>query len=66
MSQAFIKNDADTPEEPVRRQPSGRPNYVTQTGLAQLQAKVRELSELRADLLTSLAASRTLPSRTPR
>lgn len=51
MSQAFIKNDADTPEEPVRRQPSGRPNYVTPAGLALLQAKARELSALRADLL---------------
>jgi len=51
VSQAFIKNDADTPEEPVRRHPSGRPNYVTPAGLAMLQAKATELSALRASLL---------------
>jgi transcription elongation GreA/GreB family factor len=53
VSQAFIKNDADTPEEPVRRQPSGRQNYVTPAGLAQLHAKVKELSALRAGLLAA-------------
>jgi len=51
VSQAFVKNDADTPEEPVKRQPSGRPNYVTVTGLAQLEAKLLELTLLRAELL---------------
>lgn len=51
MSQAFVKNDADTPEEPVERQPSGRPNYVTPAGLAMLEAKIKELAALRARLL---------------
>ena len=51
MSQAFVKNDADVPEEPVERQPSGRPNYVTPAGLAMLEAKIKELVELRAKLL---------------
>jgi transcription elongation GreA/GreB family factor len=50
MSQAFMKNDADTPEEPVKRQPSGRPNYVTPAGLALLQARASELAALRAKL----------------
>jgi transcription elongation GreA/GreB family factor len=52
MSQAFIKNDADLPEEPVERRPSGRPNYVTPAGLAMLETKIRELVELRARLLS--------------
>ncbi|HBB67416.1 MAG: hypothetical protein A2081_01210 [Elusimicrobia bacterium GWC2_61_19] len=51
MSQAFVKNDADLPEEPVQRQPSGRPNYVTPAGLAMLEAKIKELAELRAGRL---------------
>jgi transcription elongation GreA/GreB family factor len=51
MSQAFVKNDADIPEEPVERQPSGRPNYVTPAGLAMLEARIKELVELRAGLL---------------
>jgi len=53
MSRAFVKNDGDTPEEPVRRQPSGRPNYVTPAGLALLQARAGELSALRASLLAA-------------
>lgn len=50
MSQAFIKNDGETPEEPVKRQPSGRTNYVTPRGLAQLKARAAELEALRARL----------------
>lgn len=51
MSRAFLKNDGETPEEPVKRQPSGRPNYVTPAGLAMLHARAGELSALRANLL---------------
>jgi transcription elongation GreA/GreB family factor len=51
MSQAFVKNDADIPEEPVERQPSGRPNYVTSAGRAMLEARVKELIALRAGLI---------------
>lgn len=53
MSQAFVKNDADIPEEPVERQPSGRPNYVTPAGLAMLETRIKELAELRARLLAA-------------
>lgn len=52
MSRAFVKEDSSVPEEPVRRQPSGRPNYVTPAGLAALKRRVEELSALRADLLS--------------
>lgn len=48
-----MKNDADTPEEPVERRPSGRPNYVTPAGLALLEAKIKELAQLRARLLAA-------------
>lgn len=50
MSRAFVKNDGDVPEEPVARQASGRPNYVTRSGLDMLEAKVLELDALRARL----------------
>ncbi|MCM2266153.1 MAG: GreA/GreB family elongation factor [Elusimicrobiales bacterium] len=50
MSRAFLKNDGETPEEPVKRLPSGRPNYVTPAGLAQLHARAAEVNALRARL----------------
>jgi transcription elongation GreA/GreB family factor len=53
MSRAFMKNDGETPEEPVARQPSGRPNYVTPAGLEMLRARITELTELRARLLAA-------------
>jgi transcription elongation GreA/GreB family factor len=40
------------PEDPLKRQPSGRPNYVTPGGLEQLKARVDELTALRGELLT--------------
>lgn len=52
MSRAFVKEDSDAPEEPLKRQPSGRPNYVTPAGLEQLKRKAAELAALRALLLT--------------
>ena len=51
MSRAFVKEDSGVPEEPLRRQPSGRPNYVTPAGLAWLKASVERLSALRTELL---------------
>ncbi len=51
MSRAFVKEDSSVPEEPLRRQPSGRPNYVTPSGLARLKASVERLTALRAELL---------------
>ncbi|MHB0995477.1 MAG: GreA/GreB family elongation factor [Elusimicrobiales bacterium] len=51
MSRAFVKEDSSVPEEPVRRQPSGRPNYVTPAGLAALKRRVEELLALRGELL---------------
>jgi transcription elongation GreA/GreB family factor len=53
MSRAFLKNDGEVPEEPVKRQPSGRPNYVTPEGLEALKTKIAELAALRARLLAA-------------
>ena len=52
MSRAFVKEDSPVPEEPLKRQPSGRPNYVTPGGLERLKAKLAGLTALRAVLLT--------------
>jgi len=48
MSRAFVNEDnvAAQADQPVERQVSAQPNYVTPTGLAQLQAKVAELQQL--------------------
>ncbi|WP_434558708.1 GreA/GreB family elongation factor [Pseudomonas sp. Z5-35] len=45
MSRAFVNEDnaAAQAEQPVERQVSTQPNYVTPAGLAQLQARVAEL-----------------------
>ena len=51
MSRAFVKEDSAVPEEPLKRQPSGRPNYVTPGGLERLKARAAELAVLRAGLL---------------
>ena len=53
MSRAFVKEDSDAPEEPRKRQASGRPNYVTADGRARLEGKVAELVSLRAALLAA-------------
>ena len=47
MSRAFVNEDqaADQVEQPVERQISSHPNYVTPQGLAELQAKVAQLHE---------------------
>jgi transcription elongation GreA/GreB family factor len=48
MSRAFVNEDnaAAQADQPVERQISAQPNYVTPTGLAQLQARVAELQQL--------------------
>ncbi|MBV7497289.1 GreA/GreB family elongation factor [Pseudomonas sp. NPDC086112] len=48
MSRAFVNEDnaAAQADQPVERQVSAQPNYVTPAGLAQLQAKVAELQSL--------------------
>ncbi|MGX1188347.1 transcription elongation factor GreB [Pseudomonas sp. F-14 TE3623] len=48
MSRAFVNEDnaAAQADQPVERQVSAQPNYVTPVGLAQLQAKVAELQKL--------------------
>jgi len=51
MSRAFVKEDSDAPEEPLKRQPSGRPNYVTPAGLEALKRRAAELGALRVKLL---------------
>jgi len=51
MSRAFVKEDSESAEEPVKRQPSGRPNYVTPAGLDMLKRRVAELASLRAELI---------------
>lgn len=65
MSRAFVKGDCPNPEEPVKRSASGRPNYVTAAGLAQLRARVAGLSALRAKLLPEMRPDegRPLPLR---
>ncbi|WP_095114068.1 GreA/GreB family elongation factor [Pseudomonas sp. Irchel 3H7] len=51
MSRAFVNEDnaAAQADQPVERQVSEQPNYVTPQGLAQLQAKVAELQSLHAE-----------------
>ncbi|HNW43714.1 MAG TPA: GreA/GreB family elongation factor [Elusimicrobiales bacterium] len=51
MSRAFVKEDSAVPEDPVKRQSSGRPNYVTAAGLESLKARAAELAALRAKLI---------------
>ena len=48
MSRAFVNEDnaAAQADQPVERQVSTQPNYVTPAGLAQLQAKVAEVQNL--------------------
>jgi len=52
MSRAFVKEDGDDAGEPVKRQASGRPNYVTPAGLAGLKARAGELAQKRAELVS--------------
>ena len=51
MSRAFVNEDnaAAQADQPVERQVSTQPNYVTPQGLAQLQAKVTELQARHAE-----------------
>lgn len=51
MSRAFVNEDnaAAQADQPVERQVSAQPNYVTPQGLSQLQAKVLELQTLHAE-----------------
>jgi transcription elongation GreA/GreB family factor len=51
MSRAFVNEDnaAAQADQPVERQVSEQPNYVTSQGLAQLQAKVVELQTQHAE-----------------
>ncbi|PTT81591.1 transcription elongation factor GreAB, partial [Pseudomonas sp. HMWF005] len=51
MSRAFVNEDnaAAQADQPVERQVSAQPNYVTPQGLAQLQAKVADLQTLHAE-----------------
>jgi transcription elongation GreA/GreB family factor len=51
MSRAFVNEDnaAAQADQPVERQVSEQPNYVTAQGLAQLQEKVAELQSLHAE-----------------
>ncbi|BBP57219.1 GreA/GreB family elongation factor [Pseudomonas sp. St316] len=48
MSRAFVNEDNATAQadQPVERQVSAQPNYVTPAGLAQLQARVAQLQAL--------------------
>ncbi|HAH32616.1 MAG TPA: transcription elongation factor GreAB [Elusimicrobia bacterium] len=51
MSRAFVKEDSNAPEEPRKRHPSGRPNYVTPGGRAWLEGRVEKLAAQRSALL---------------
>ena len=46
MSRAFVNEDqaADQADQPVERRISEQPNYVTASGLRQLQTRVAELN----------------------
>ncbi|MDH1630121.1 GreA/GreB family elongation factor [Pseudomonas mosselii] len=52
MSRAFVNEDqaAAQASQPVERRVSDQPNYVTATGLAQLQQRLAMLNALRSDL----------------
>jgi transcription elongation factor GreB len=51
VSRAFVKDDDDAPEEPLPERPvSEHPNYVTASGLAQLEARRDELEAERLEL----------------
>ncbi len=52
MSRAFVKEDGADSWEPVKRQPSGRPNYVTPAGLEALRQEGQRLAALRAELIS--------------
>ena len=53
MSRAFVNEDnaAAQADQPVERQVSTQPNYVTPAGFAQLQAKVAELQQQHGEQL---------------
>ncbi|MFV3327236.1 GreA/GreB family elongation factor [Pseudomonas sp. NY15372] len=53
MSRAFVNEDqaAAQASQPVERRVSDQPNYVTASGLRQLQDRVTELNALRSELL---------------
>jgi transcription elongation GreA/GreB family factor len=51
MSRAFIKDDDEAPDEPLPERPiSEHPNYVTPSGLAQLEARREKLEAERLEL----------------
>jgi len=51
MSRAFVKDDDEAPEEALPERPvSEHPNYVTASGLAQLEARREELEAQRLEL----------------
>ncbi|MBI6897450.1 GreA/GreB family elongation factor [Pseudomonas putida] len=52
MSRAFVNEDqaAAQASQPVERRVSDQPNYVTATGLAQLQQRLAALNALRGEL----------------
>jgi transcription elongation factor GreB len=54
MSRAFVNEDhaAAQVSAPVERPISRQPNYVTESGMAQLQARVAEVQELHAEQAT--------------
>ncbi|WP_409281062.1 GreA/GreB family elongation factor [Pseudomonas defluvii] len=53
MSRAFVNEDqaGDQADQPVERQISEQPNYVTARGLTLLHERVAELNALRSELL---------------
>ena len=52
MSRAFVNEDqaAAQADQPVERRVSDQPNYLTASGLRQLQQRVAELNALRSEL----------------
>ena len=60
MSRAFVNEDqaAAQASQPVERLVSDQPNYVTASGLAQLQQRVAALNALRAELQAEVNADK--------
>ena len=62
MSRAFVNEDqaAAQASQPVERRVSDQPNYVTATGLAQLQQRLAMLTALRSELQAQGVAAQNI------
>jgi transcription elongation factor GreB len=66
MSKAFVREDADPPEEELEAPPipAGSKNYISPAGFARLKAELRELVELeRPEVVKTVAWAASLGDR---